>query len=258
MSSNRRRLKGMLGSDEPGASPAPVQKGPAFHLSTTAVGETELPPQLDSLRAPLQEIARRYLGARRRSGEALLEAARWLAEARTAAAHGEWQSFLDATGTSADTAERLLHIHITAMQNPQFADAIARNWLGQSVAALLARPSTPPEVIDEALKQPNSPSIAAVEQAIARRRGRTSQPGQTPQAAEFPPPAADNPAPLRSARPAPGPADDPMIAALHQVVALLEHAAHAGARPTHSDAALALVQAAEQALNRIRRQLTET
>ena len=44
-------------------------------------------------------------GARQRSGEALLEAARWLSEARAEAQHGEWRVFLEATNTSDDTAE---------------------------------------------------------------------------------------------------------------------------------------------------------
>ena len=64
------------------------------------------------LSQPLQALADQYLSARRRSGEALLEAAQALAQARALARHGEWYRFLEATQTSAATAERLLNIHL--------------------------------------------------------------------------------------------------------------------------------------------------
>jgi hypothetical protein len=193
MASNKSRLGKMIGGGEPAAPAASIQKGAPFQVSTAiAPTELDLPVQFGELSAQLQEIARRYVGARRRSGEALLEAARWLTEARDTAAHGEWQLFLDTTGTSSDAAERLLNIHRTAMQNPQFADAIARNWLGQSAAALLARPSTPPEVVTEMLGQETAPSVAEVQGAVARARGSRSGRGkaQIPQIAEFAGPAA--------------------------------------------------------------------
>ncbi len=186
MSSNQSRLKGMLGAGEPTAAPPPIQKGMPFQVSTAArPTEPDLPAQIGELSTPLQEIARRYVGARRRSGEALLEAARWLTEARNTAAHGEWQVFLDTTNTSADSAERLLNIHATAMQNPQFADAVARNWLGQSVAALLARPSTPPEVLAEVLGQATAPRIEGVRDTITQARESHKASGQIPQNADF-------------------------------------------------------------------------
>lgn len=188
MANNKSRLGKMLGGGDPPAARTPIQKGAPFQVSTAvAPAEPDLHGQLGELSATLQEIARRYVGARRRSGEALLEAARWLTEARDMAQHGEWQIFLDATGTSADAAERLLNVHRTAMQNQQFADAIARNWLGQSVAALLARPSTPPEVLAEMLDQATPPSVEEVRGAISRTRGspRGKGEGQNPQIAEF-------------------------------------------------------------------------
>src|SRR5207249_794098 len=153
MASNKKRLQGLIGgNDAAPAAPAPIQRGVPYQISTqTSPVEPELPPPAGALSAPLQEIARRYIGARRRSGEALLEASRWLSEARSLAQHGEWYIFLEATGTTEDTAERLLNIHTQAMQNPQFAEAISRNWLGQSAAGLLARPATPPEVVAAAL-----------------------------------------------------------------------------------------------------------
>ena len=133
-----------------------------------------------ALPKPLQMIAQQYIGARRRSGEALLDAARWLHEARALASHGDWKVFKAATSTSDDTAERLLNIHIQAMQNPQFADAIARNWLTQSAAALLARQSTPPELIEELLAAPEPPTKADIEARL-----RTPKHTQNPHCADF-------------------------------------------------------------------------
>jgi len=146
-----------------------------YPISTRA-GDPELPAQAGMLSERLQEIARQYIGARRRSGEALLDAARWLSEARTEAQRGEWQLFLEATNTSDDTAERLLNIHTQAMQNPQFAESVRTNWIGQSVAALLARPSTPPEVVNEVLASPEPPTVAEVQKKI--RQGRPAAPPQ--------------------------------------------------------------------------------
>src|SRR3954468_7241690 len=75
---------------------------PPYSMST-AIAVPELPDRAGALPERLQEIARSYLGARQRSGEALLESARWLSEARAVAIHGQWGVFLEATGTSDDT-----------------------------------------------------------------------------------------------------------------------------------------------------------
>lgn len=159
-----------------------------YPISTRAA-DPELPTQAGLLSERLQEIARQYLGARRRSGEALLDAARWLSEARAEAQHGEWQVFLETTNTSDDTAERLLNIHSQAMQNPQFAESVRMNWIGQSVAALLARPSTPPEIVGEVLAGPEPPTVADVQRKIrqARHAPPAPQPAgdQNPQFADF-------------------------------------------------------------------------
>jgi len=134
---------------------------------------TALPAQAGALPEPLQVIARNYIGARRRSGEALLDMCRWLNEAHELAKHGEWKIFLEATSTSDDTAERLLNIHRLAMANTQYADAIARNWLTQSTAALLARESTPPELVDQALSAPEPPTKRQIESSIRVTKIRT-------------------------------------------------------------------------------------
>lgn len=156
-----------------------------YPISTRAA-DTVLPAEAGVLSELLQEIARQYIGARRRSGEALLEAARWLSEARAVAQHGEWYVFLDATSTTEDTADRLLNIHTQAMQNPQFAEAVRTNWIGQSVAALLARPSTPPDVVTEVLNADAPPKVAEVEQKVRQARSKPKPAdGQIPQIAGF-------------------------------------------------------------------------
>lgn len=122
------------------------------------------------LTTELQGIARRYLTARRRSGESLLEAARWLSKAREQAAHGEWQVFKRVTGTSDDTAERLLNIYAMAQQIPDFAEAVANDWIGQTAASILARPSTPAQAIDAVLQCDQPPSLTDVRRIIRQSR----------------------------------------------------------------------------------------
>lgn len=143
-----------------------------------------LPAEADALSVPMQDIARRYLGARRKSGEALLEAARWLSEARNEAQHGEWLRFLDVTSTTPDAAERLLNIHQRAMSDAQFAEAVRTNWLSPTTAALLARPSTPTELVAEVLQTPSAPKLADIEQKIKQVR-QPKPDGQIPQNAVF-------------------------------------------------------------------------
>lgn len=261
MPSNKTRLGKMIGGEA--ATPAdPIQKGTPFQVSTVvAPAEPDLPAQIGALSAPLQEIARRYVGARRRSGEALLEAARWLTEARDTAEHGEWQVFLDATATSADTAERLLNIHRSAMQNPQFADSIARNWLGQSVAALLARPSTPPDVVAEMLGQAAAPSVEEVRGAIARRRDSRSsrREGQNPLFAGF----GDSAEGQKTAQPQLVSEaqelirrDTSSLDSLRQAVHLLTRVVETSSLETGTEVQM-LLSTAEQALAHIRQRLAE-
>jgi hypothetical protein len=137
-------------------------------------------PTTTTLSQPLQALAARYLTARRRSGEALLEAAQALAEARALARHGEWYRFLEATQTSAATAERLLNIHRLAHENLQFAGFVRDNWVGVSVAGLLARPSTPPVVIERVTTRQIAPTLEAVQSAIDAVDAQASAPQPDP------------------------------------------------------------------------------
>ncbi len=52
------------------------------------------------------------------------------------------------------------------MQNPQFAESVRVNRIGQPVAALLVAPSTPQEVIDEALSAAESPKVEEIRRKI--------------------------------------------------------------------------------------------
>lgn len=150
--------------------------------------QTVLDRNAGNLSSCLHHLAQCYIAARRRTGEAILEAAHYLSEARQVAQHGEWHLFLQTTGTSEDTAERLLHIHHLAMQNAQFADAVRCDWLSETVAALLARPSTPPSVIEEVLSASHPPSTRQVARAIqGTKRAKlrsAAESGSTPVPAE--------------------------------------------------------------------------
>jgi len=120
----------------------------------------------------LVRLAEQYITARRRSGESLLEAAGYLAQAHEEAKseYGAWSAFLLATGTSRHTAEQFRNIHERAQLDSVFADAVRTNWLSLTTAALLARPNTPQEVIDQALTSDEPPTKSGVQSAISQYR----------------------------------------------------------------------------------------
>jgi hypothetical protein len=142
---------------------------PVYELSTTildaAPTSVALPPEADALSVALRELAVRFIGARRRVGEALLEASRYMSEARAAAEEGQWYIFLRVTGTSPDSAESLLNIHLRAAQHPAFAEKIRSGWLNQTVAGELAKPSTSPEVLAQLLGREEPLRVADVKRA---------------------------------------------------------------------------------------------
>lgn len=151
--------------------PAPAARAPQpiYELSTRALDSAPtsvaLPPEADALSDPLRELAVRFIGARRRVGEALLEACRYMSEARTTAEEGQWYIFLRATGTSPDSAETLINIHFRARQHTAFAEKIRSGWLSQTVAGELAKPSTPPEVLDQLLSRDEPLRVVDVKRA---------------------------------------------------------------------------------------------
>lgn len=153
--------------------PAPAEPtrpaAPIYELSTTALDvaptSVALPPEAEALSEQLRELAVRFIGARRRVGEALLEACRYMGEARSTAEEGQWYVFLRVTGTSPDSAETLLNIHYRASQHPTFAEKIRSGWLNQTVAGELAKPSTPPEVLQQLLERDEPLRVADVKRA---------------------------------------------------------------------------------------------
>ena len=151
-------------------STAPVRPAqPIYELSTNVLDaaptSVALLPEADTLSEQLRELAVRFIGARRRVGEALLEACRYMSEARAAAEEGQWYVFLRVTGTSPDSAETLLNIHIRASQHAAFAEKIRSGWLNQTVAGELAKPSTPPEVLQQLLEREEPLRVADVKRA---------------------------------------------------------------------------------------------
>lgn len=177
MASSKKRLQDALRPSTVETVQQPEQREESYELSIhRPADEMLLSPEAGTLNEQLQEIARLYVGARRRSGEALLEAARWLSEARRIADHGEWKVFIEATGTSEATALRLLNTHNLVMRNPQVRELVARDWISPSVAALLARPSTPPEVIEEVIESDIPPRVADVQNAIRKVRQQIDKP----------------------------------------------------------------------------------
>jgi hypothetical protein len=132
----------------------------------TPAGALAVAAPAGALSTGLQSIARDYIAAREKAGRALLEMASYLALARSMAKHGEWYTFLEATQTSEDQADRLLDIDRKASESPEYADAVRRNFLSPTTAALLARPSTPAVVVEQVLKQPAPPTTRQVTQQI--------------------------------------------------------------------------------------------
>ncbi len=202
--------------DKIAARTSTIQRGQPYRVGP-ANDTPNLPASADELPEQLQLIARQYLGAQKRSGEALLDAARWLSEARAIARHGEWQLFLEATSTSETTAKRMIDIHTQAMQNPQFAEGVRSNWLQFTVAADLAQPSTSPELIEAMISAPARPTKADVQRTKAQAKSTT--------VADLPRQLAPPEPPALAPRRIPAPAAAPWLAeTCAQFGAAAEHA----------------------------------
>lgn len=156
-----------------------TQPAPAPHFDQTEALAVIEPPiagdiveasPAGALSARMQDIARHYVAARRKTGEGLLESASWMAEARAAAAHGEWGLFLAATGTSEGTAKRLIDIHSEAERNPTYRQQVLDGWLRASVAALIAQSESPTTLLERLLLEESAPSVADVRAAEAARK----------------------------------------------------------------------------------------
>lgn len=139
-----------------------IARGQDFTLSTSLAAPA-LPERAGALPERLQDIARSYLGARRQSGVSLLEAARWLSEARQEAKHGEWAIFLEAIGLDESRARAQIRIHEEAQRDSLFADRIINGFLSETVARELL-PALP-EVRDQVLARDTPPTLQDVRDA---------------------------------------------------------------------------------------------
>jgi hypothetical protein len=115
---------------------------------------------VSALSPTLQSIARNYIGARSRAGGAILDAARYLAEARAAAKRGEWSVFLESTGTQEDTATRMLAIARRAADDQQYARAISDGRLALTAAFEIL--SAPAETQQRAIESDTPTPISTI------------------------------------------------------------------------------------------------
>jgi hypothetical protein len=167
----------------PGESP--------FALSTTVSPDAILlPPEAADLDPEAQASARRFLTFRRRTGEALEGAARELYQQRARLKPlGQWHLYLRVVNCGQDVAERLCNIYERGQQIAAFAEKVRAGFFNQSVAAILARESTPPEALNWALALPEPPEVDEVLNHLnperpARKAGKAAQ---SPKAGAPPP-----------------------------------------------------------------------
>lgn len=154
------------------SAPAPaIKRGAPLTLSTNVALADDTAGGI--LSSGLQERARRYVAARRRSGEALLEAVAELAAARAEASHGEWGIFLQAIGLDETTAVVQLQIHEAAQADPRVAERLRTGWLNASTARELL--SAPPDVQQRVLAQPEPPTTKQIRAEKQAAKPATSQ-----------------------------------------------------------------------------------
>jgi hypothetical protein len=152
---------------------------------------TTTPADGPLLSIDLQDRARRYVVARRRGGEALIEAVRELAAARAEAEHGAWGIFLEAIGLDESTARAQLRMHEAIEASPVIADKVRTGWLSASTAReLLAAPlEVQAEILDQA-EPPTRSEIRAAKRAPAPPVLEVEQP-KIPEVAPTAPPCEE-------------------------------------------------------------------
>lgn len=126
---------------------------------TTTLLDT--PPAV--LAPALEAHARRYIAARTRSGDALLEAVAALADARAAAQHGQWSIFLAAVGLDDSRARALIRLHDECRRDAALADRVRSGWLSEAAARELL--PAPPDVRAAVLDAAEPPTLADVREA---------------------------------------------------------------------------------------------
>ena len=178
------RLRGVLrpasGANEV-VPVSPASDAPPIAISTVPPVDEPNAALIEALRPQMRELAVRFVGARRRSGQAILEMGQILAQANDEAQYGEWDDYLQAVDLSDDTARKLMQIFRAALDDAAFADGVRRNWFQQSVAMRIVRERDPDrrrEVIDALLspERTERPSDAETGAVIRRVRQRHAAP----------------------------------------------------------------------------------
>lgn len=168
---------------------APASTPPPIAISTVPPADEPNAALIEALRPPMRELAVRFVGARRRSGHAILEMGQILAQANDEAQYGEWDDYLQAVDLSDDTARKLMQIYRVALEDTAFADGVRRNWFQQSVAMRIVRERNPGrrrEVIDTLLspdrtERPSDAETGAVIRQVRQRQdGAPRVPSEAP------------------------------------------------------------------------------
>lgn len=171
---------------------APASTPPPIAISTVPPADEPNAALIEALRPPMRELAVRFVGARRRSGQAILEMGQILAQANDEAQYGEWDDYLEAVDLSDDTARKLMQIYRVAADDAAFADGVRRNWFQQSVAMRIVRERDPRrrrEVIDTLLspdraERPTDAEAGSVIRHVRQRHsGGAGTPAEAPRAA---------------------------------------------------------------------------
>ena len=124
---------------------------------------TLLDPPPAVLAPALDAAARRYIAARTRSGDALLEAVAALADARAAAQHGQWGIFLAAVGLDDSRARALIRLHDECRRDAALADRVRSGWLSEAAARELL--PAPADVRAAVMDAAEPPTLADVREA---------------------------------------------------------------------------------------------
>lgn len=133
----------------------------------------------------LQSRAQRYIAARRRSGDALLEAVAELRAARLEADYGAWGAFLEAIGLDDSQARAQIRIANAADSDPAYAERIRIGFLTEATArevlslpdeargVLLAQPEPPTRAEIRAAKREPAPAPTPAESALIAAQAAT-------------------------------------------------------------------------------------
>jgi len=122
-----------------------------------------LPAIAESLSEPMKDIARQYIGARNRLGVDLLEACRYISEAKQKAAYGEWEVFLKTIGLDEGRARAQIRIHEEVQRDPTLMEHVVSGFLSEAVARELL--PAPAEVRQEVLSRGKPPTLRDVREA---------------------------------------------------------------------------------------------